>query len=866
MTEAAARFRRWVVRWVDLVRRGAAAVVLAAVTATVAIGAYVVDAVTINTDTEDMLSAELPFRQNSRALSAAFPQFSDNILVVIDGATGDLADDAARLLAARLRERPALFGDVYDPAGEPFFRRHGLLYMDTDALEALADRLAEAQPFLGALRRDPTLRGLADMLTLAIDEILVADEDPPIDVAPVLTAMAEVAEARADGRFARLSWRQLMTGGDDGRRLILIQPVLDFGSLQPAAEAIAALRGLVAELGLDEDAGVRVRLTGSAALAEEELLSVRDGLGLAAVLSLTVVVTLLLFGLGSPRLALAIVATLLAGLVWTAGFAVAALDSLNLISVAFAVLFIGLSVDFGIHFGLRYKEAVDRGADHRKGLAAAAKGSGGALTLCAVAAAIGFFAFLPTDYKGLAELGLIAGTGMVIALITNTTVLPAMLTLMPLRPSAHRHREPAWRGARQVIGARAVPIAWGALAVAAAAAVTVPQARFDFDPLNLKDPETESVSTLFDLMADPETSPYTITVLAGDMAAAEDMARRLEDLGPVDGVRTIGDYVPANQDGKLDIIGTMALYLAPALAAPPKEPPDMAARRAALDRLRDRLVRLAAGQGAMAAARRLADALPAAPTDEVLRDLETGLLAGLPGRLDALVEALEAGPVTVDDLPAGLRERHVATDGRVRVQVFPRDDLRDPDALRRFVEAVRTQAPAATGSPVIILEAGRAVVRAFVQAAALALALIAVLLAALMRRPRDVLLVFAPLGLAALLTVAVSVLVGLPFNFANVIVLPLLFGLGVASGIHLVARERGEGDTGRVLRTSTPRAVVLSALTTIGSFGSMALSSHPGTSSMGVLLTAAIGLTLACTLTVLPALMVLWPRVPAGDR
>ena len=400
---AASSYRRLLVGWVDWVRRSALGVIPVAVAVTVAAVWFTATHMGINTDTTDMLSPDLEFRRHSRALSEAFPQLSDNLLVVIDGDNPDLANDAAELLGERLRRQPELFGGVFDPAGDPFFRKNGLLYLDVDELTELADRLAGAQPFLGALWRDPSLGGLFEMLGLILDE--AAKGDAPMEVDGVLDAVAEVAEARAEGRFARLSWRELMMGRpakkSERRRLVLIQPTLDFGSLQPASDAMEALRGMVRELRLTPENGVSVRLTGSAALAQEELKSVEEGMGLAAVLSLCLVVGLLLVGLRSLRLAGAILVTLVMGLIWTAAFAVLAVGQLNLISVAFAVLFIGLSVDFGIHFGLRYKEAIDGGKVNEVALREAAEGVGGALTLCAVAAAIGFFSFLPTDYLGL---------------------------------------------------------------------------------------------------------------------------------------------------------------------------------------------------------------------------------------------------------------------------------------------------------------------------------------------------------------------------------------------------------------------------------------------------------------------------------
>ncbi|MBT3360142.1 MAG: MMPL family transporter [Rhodospirillales bacterium] len=863
--------RRVVVGWVDLMRRFAVAASIIAVCATIWTGYFVVQNVSINTDTEDMLSADLPFRVNSRALSEAFPQFSDNILVVIDGQTPDVADDAAMALGEAMRAMPGQFGDVYDLAGHPFFRQNGLLYLDVDELYELSDRLAEAQPFLGTLWRDPSLRGLLDMLGLAIDELL-KDEggEAPIEIDRVLNAMSATLEAQKEGRFDRLSWQRLMMEAEDDegpyRRFILIQPALDFGSLQPAEDAIDALRALAMDIHLTTENGVRVRLTGSAAMAQEELKSVEQGMGLAALLSFVLVVALLLTGFRSIKLAAATLATLVMGLVWTAGFAVAAVGQLNLISVAFAVLFIGLSVDFGIHFGLRYKEAVDHGGDHANALGEAARSVGGALTLCAVAAAIGFFSFLPTAYRGLAELGLIAGAGMFIALFSNLSVLPALISLAPIRPGTSKPRRVGIS-----IGANARVVLWGALALGVAAALLLPKARFDFDPLNLKDRNTESVATYFDLIEGQHTGPYSVTVLAENLLLAGELAKKVNVLDEVDETATLADYVPSDQDEKLDIIGTMALFIAPALAnenttaAPPADQ-NRAALIAALDRLK-RLAKMRPDRTAGGAAARLETALEAlggARADEAaIGEMQDRLVSSLPARLAHLRSSLDAEPVNLDSLPEGLRTREIAADGRARLEIYPREDLTDREALKRFVAAVRKVAPDATGGPIVILEAGDAVVEAFRDAALIALGGITILLALVLRNVRDTLFVFSPLLLATLLTVACSVLFNLPFNFANVIVLPLLFGLGVANGIHVVSRARDDaaddGSGGGVFATSTPRAVVFSALTTVGSFGSIALSSHPGTASMGILLTIAISLTLVCTLVLLPALMARWP-------
>jgi uncharacterized protein len=850
--------------WVGFVYSRARPVLLLSLALTLLAGWYAATGLGINTSNNDMLSADLPFRQDSIRYDEAFAQLKSNIVIVIDGTSVDQADDAADRLSVALRQRPKLFHTIFDPAGMAFFQQNGLLFLNEDELSEMVDRLAGAQAFLGTLWRDPSLRGLFGVLGLALEN--VDKSTPPAALGRVLEGVAATAEAQQTGKPAVLSWRELIEGKGSGagknRRVILVQPALDQTSLQPAADAIATIRSLAIELGLTAANGLRVRLTGSAALEEEELESVATGMGLAGLISAALVLVLLGWCLRSPRLVAAMLATLVIGLIWTAGFATLTVGRLNLISVAFAVLFVGLSVDFGIHFALRLREEIDSGIAVEAGFVNTGRGVGGALALCAIAAAIAFYSFLPTDYVGLAELGVIAGSGMFIALIANLTVLPALIAVFPpvarsLPPAELAGTRAGWvvRFARPIVAASVV--------LAAGAASLIPSARFDFDPLNLRDTATESVSTLFDLMESEAGGPYSIDILVDSREKARSLTKRLEVLPLVKSVISAEQFVPGGQETKLAILDSAALLILPSLSGKKLSPPDAAERRGSIGKFRKSLDSyMSSGAGpSRAEAKRLAAALDGIGTaPSSLTDLERRLLATLPGRLAALKDAFNAGPVTFENIPGILLRRYVADDGTIRLEIFPKDDVRDPAALRRFVAAVRTVAPRATGSPVIIVEAGRAVIGAFAEAATISVIVIGLLVWVILQRLRDVALVFAPLALAALLTVAASALTGLAFNFANVIVLPLLFGLGVASAIHLVLRERAGSGLAGLFGTSTPRAVVFSALTTIGSFASIALSSHPGTSSMGVLLALAITLSLLCTLVVLPALMALTAR------
>lgn len=847
--------------WIGFITKNAVAATVLIGLATAGIGYYAASLIGVNTNTEDMLSPDLGFRQNAKAMDKAFPQFDDNLVIVLDGANADLVADAAKMLTARLAKSPEIYGDVFDPKGLAFFAKNGFLYLSQAELESLVARLNDAQPFIGRLWNDPTLPGLFATLRLVLEESAKASVGQDIAALDgVLKASEAVIRAQIRGQRKSLSWRNLISGEDapDGNifRAIILKPHLDYGSLQPGGDVIDRLRSLFAELQLEENYQLRARLTGSVALKYEELESVVDGLGLAGILSFSLVIALLVWGLKNLKLAGAVLVTLVAGLFWTAGFAALAVGTLNLISVAFAVLFIGLSVDFGIHYTLRYSEALERGASAGNALVEAGGDVGGALILSAVAAALGFLAFVPTDYIGLAELGIIAGGGMFIALAANLTLLPALLMLAPVagisggRAGGHKGGYRWTRPLGLVIGAG------GLIGL-----VLIPQVRFDFDPLNLKDRQSESVASLFNLMRADGGGPYKIEILAGDVAKAEKLAGALGKLPSVKSAISVSDLVPKDQEIKLEIAETLGFTLAPSLSLEPERTRSSHKDRLAAFRdFRDFLEKAGSTEGTRSLSAAIADfAAKFQGEPDKLLELEARLTRTLVNRLVELRQALDASAIDIGSLPAALKSRQIAEDGRAMVTVKPKSDLTVRARLAEFVAEVRVVAPRAAGSPVTILEAGRVVIEAFIQAALWAFIAIALLVIALMRSLREVLLIFAPLLVAASLTMAVSVLADLPFNFANVIVLPLLFGLGIASAIHIVMREKSASADMGAMATSTPRAVVFSALTTIGSFASISLSGHPGTASMGVLLTIAITLTLVSTLTVLPALMAVFP-------
>ena len=848
---------RLAVALVEASRRHAWAVLVAGLALAGASGWYAARNAAIDTDTANLLSPDLSWRQAEIAYDAAFPRGKDVLLVVVDGPTADAADDAAEALAARMAARPDLFLTVSRPDGGAYFARNGLLYLPVPEVQGITEQLIAAQPLIGELAVDPGLRGLMSALGL-VAEGIARGEASLSDLDRPAAAIADSVTRTARGDVAPLSWQTLMTGRAPGpgetRKFILAQPKLDFSQLEPGAAASDAIRAAAGELGLDATKGISVRLTGSVPLADEELASVAEGTGLAGVLSIVLVLVLLFLGVRSGRLVLAIMGTTLVGLVMTGAFAIAALGTLNMLSVAFAVLFLGLAVDFGIQFSVRLRDERFSITAFDAALRATAARVGGPLLLAAAATAIGFLSFLPTDYRGISELGLISGVGMGIAVLLTLTLLPAMLTL--LRPKGES--EPvgfAWaepvdaflvRRRRLVLGASAL-VALGCAALAT-------QLRFDFNPLNLKDPATESMSTLIDMMENPDTTPNTLDVVAPDLPAAEALAKRLQALPEVRQTVNLMGFVPDDQDAKLALIADAGMLLGPTLSPPTvREPATRDEARAAVVRTRDRIAALSPRDGSPAAALVAALDKVAKADDAAFDRFASALTGGLSRRLDALRLSLEAGPVTVETLPADLRETWLAADGRARIQVFPKGDADDNEVLKRFVAAVRTLAPDAVGAPVSIQQSSATIIGAFATAMILALVAIMLLLAIVLRHVVDVLLVLAPLALAALLTAGIAVVAGIEINFANIVALPLMLGIGVAFDIYFVMNWR-VGITGP-LQSATARAVLFSAGTTVAAFGSLAISSHPGTSGMGVLLTLSLAMTLAATLIFLPSLL-----------
>ena len=850
-----------VARIVGASTRFAWVVILVSLIAAVLAGLYISRHIAITTDSSQLLSEKLPWRQQEIRLNAEFPQRTDRIIAVIDAATPEAADAAAAALTAALEKETSLIRTATRPDGGAFFAREGILFRSVEEVRSDADALIKAQPFLGTLAADPSMRGILAAISQSIEGVRVKRATLE-DLQPAVAAIADALQELQDGRPAAFSWRKLITGkppiASELRRFVNIQPTLDYGDLQPGGKATNAIRATVAKLGLTPENGVRVRLTGGVALADEEFATVADGAALNGLVTLLVVLLILWLALRQARIIVAVLVNLAVGLAFTAAVGLMLVGRLNLISVAFAVLFVGLGVDFGIQFSVRYRGERHLHDNLVEALHATARGVAAPLLLAAASIAAAFYSFLPTAYVGLSELGLIAGTGMIIAFATTITLLPALLSV--LKP--HGERAPVgWAFLAPLDHFLEVQRNWVVGLTLAAVLLAAPLLRdltFDFNPLNLRSKSVESVSTLLDLMRDPDTGTNTIEILQSDLAKAAALAGKLKALPEVAHARTLESFVPNEQDAKLAILDDANFFLSNTLNPEPVAPaPTPTETVAALEKTAGDLSSAAGTTDSLAAAdaRRLAvllSSLAKAPGPQ-RAEAERVFVAPLLSTLEQVRDLLAAGPVTIGDLPPYLESAWVSSDGVARIEVAPSGDAQDNAVLRRFVDAVRGLAPDAVGAPIFIIEAGKTVVKAFLQAAAFSLVAIALILYLALRRWTDVALTLVPLMVAIVATLEICVAIDLKLNFANIIALPLLLGVGVAFKIYYVMAWRA-GER-HFLQSSLTRAVFFSACTTATAFGSLWLSHHPGTSSMGKLMTLCLATTLSAAVLFQPALL-----------
>jgi uncharacterized protein len=840
--------------------RFASLVVLVSLALAIGAGFYTARNFSINTDINTLISPDLDWRKRDNQFEQAFDR-ERLILAVVEAPTPELASSAAKALADKLAGDKTNFEAVTPLGSGEFFEKNGLLFLPVEEVGKVAGQLESAAPLIEIMAGDPSIRGLTGALETGLagikrGQVKLDNTERPFNL------IAQTVENVLSKGTATFSWRELVSDKPltdaDKRAFIEFKPVLDYQALEPGKTATDAIRQAAKELNFAGEYSARVRLTGPVPMANEEYATVQDGAITNGIVTTVIVLIILWLALHSAKIIFAVFVNLFVGLTITTAVGLAMVGSLNLLSVAFAVLFIGLGVDFGIQFSVRYRSERFKNDNLTMALEEAARRAAVPLSLAAMATAAGFLCFLPTDYKGIAELGKIAGAGMLVAFLTSITTLPALLDLLnppgESEPVGYAFLAPV----DHFLEKHRVIIITGTLLVAVAGLPLLYFMKFDFNPINLRNKNAESIATFLDLRKDPNTGANAINVMTNSEDDAKKIEAKLEKVPEVLRVMSLDSFVPEDQPAKLKLIAQAARVVGPALNpdqvdAAPSDAENVDALKGTVESLR-KTAGDGKGPGAVAA-KRLADGLSKlASSDQATRDKAQNIFVNpLKVVFGQLKNTLQAGPVTLKTLPPELVDGWKTKEGLMRVEALPKGDPNDNDNLRRFADAVLAAEPTAIGGPVSILKSGDTVVRAFVHAGIWALLVISFLLWLALRRVTDVLLTLVPLLVAGAVTLEICVLIGLPLNFANIVALPLLLGIGVAFKIYYVTAWRS-GRT-NLLQTSLTRAIFFSALTTATAFGSLWLSSHPGTASMGKLLALSLVTTLAAVLLFQPALM-----------
>src|SRR5713226_3233095 len=530
-----------IVTIVDFCTRYAAQIIGIAALFGLVAGIYAAGHFAIDTDVNKLISKELPWRQREVAFEKSFPPKEETILAIIDAPTSELATQATAAVIQKLSDQKDHFHSILEAGGGPFFQKNALLFLPTEEVVALTKKLGEGRPVIQTLAQDSNLRGLTTALNYGLIGARM-NQYTLDDLAGTLNMVSDTLDQVVAGRPASFSWRAMLNGrppnATERRRFVEIRPVLDYTALTPGQKSTDAIRKAAVDLNIAGQYGARLRLTGPVPIADEEYATVQEGAFVNTAGTILVVGLSITFAVG-----------------------LALVGALNLISVAFAVLFIGLGVDFGIQFSVRYRAERHEVDNLHQALVNTASHVGAPLTLAAAATAAGFLSFLPTDYKGLSELGLLAGLGMIIAFLTSVTLIPALLTVLrppgelkemgferlaPLDRFMERHRIPVIVGTGLVVAAGLPLLYW---------------LQFDFNPLNLRSAKVESVMTFLELRSDPNIGASSIFVLAPNQETVNTAVEKLSKLPEVASVKTIDSFIPGDQQPKLAAIRQLATVL-----------------------------------------------------------------------------------------------------------------------------------------------------------------------------------------------------------------------------------------------------------------------------------------------------------------
>jgi uncharacterized protein len=892
-------------------------VLLCAVVLSIASVVYTRARLEFHTGQDDLITPNSRASRNYLAYTREFPDLDGLIIVVRAAPDPSRAEHFADALAARLNADHANVKAVFYKIDAGAFADRAMLYMSPADLDALAQKLRAAFPMLGGYAADPSLAGFFAMVNAGIDRQLraemraqsrgastgatgrrirraqgpssralpggpssvpsAAQPSRPFDTGPIDAVLHGMLADAGGARYVS-PWASMMQAGgpesalghgylvsDNGKYLLL--QVAPGDGVKNGPDPTDAIESDLKAVGAAFP-GVMAGMTGGPALAHAEEKTTAHDIALASMIAIGSNVLLLVIPFTALIEPLFAVLALLAGVAWSFGFTTLAIGHLNLLSAVFTSVLAGIGINFPIHLMARYDEARRQGASSAQAVELAVVNTGTGVFASACIMALAFLTPVFTDFRGIAELGIVSAAGLFLCLVSALLIFPALVVLRDrYRPTRARPQLALQARASLLEGAFRRPafIVAGALALAVGLFQLTGRVHFDQNLLKLQAEQTEAVKFENLLLKDSGRSSWFAVSLAPSIEAGDARAAAFRKLPEVSDVETISTYIPDDQAAKLKTLHALSAMLAPIKIAPLAGGGDSARLALELRQLAGRLAQIAPADtsGAVASTASLAETalnrLKSEPT--AFADYEASTNADLRARLAELKRDLTPTAVTAANLPKVVRDRFIGKSGRFLVQIYPRGDVWEDAALGRFISALQTVDRDVTGPPVQTYNIATVMRRGYEHAALLALLAVFVFVFADFRNLRDTALATVPLLFGGAWMLEAMGWMGWEFNLANLFAVPILIGTGIDNGVNMLYRWREERDkSALILSKAVGKSVTISSLTTIAGFAALIPAEHRGISSLGWVLSLGVTLILVATLVVLPAMFELAGR------
>lgn len=857
---------------------------------------YTVERLQFSTSRNDLVGADKKYHHNFLEFKKEFGA-QDDLVAVVESEDQEKNRQFVERLGARLDAETNLFSDVFYKGDLKVLGRKALMFLDEPMLKELHSTLSDFQPFL---QRFGTASNLNSLFRLVNAQFVAArpeqnaENEAMVKALPALTRIVSQASDALDrpGTPPSPGLAVLFGGGPEteqsqyitfaSNRIYLVTARALREDLN--GDAVDRLRTLVRQTQA-EVPGLNVAITGEPVLELDEMNQSQTDTTVATIVSFVLVALIFIYGYSESGRPIKATLCLLPGLAYTMGFTTFAVGHLNILTITFAPILIGLAIDFGVHLITRYEEELRRGHTEHEAMEIAMVNTGlGIFTGCVTTSAA-FLAMGATNFRGIQEMGIISGGGLIVCLIPMITMLPVLL--LRGRQNVLDHAAPPQVDHRARIERVWLDRPWTVLGLTVVSVVVclqqLPKVRFDYNLLNMQSKGLPAVVFEKKLIDSANKSVLFGAVVADSLEEAMRMEGILTNLPTVGSVESMSRFLGIDQSGKLeeirgikqevnriqfaemdlDPVGVKPLGETLTFTQGYLEWAGNTVKKDGDEKLYQELrsLRTTLHEFVRKMHRNETEA------SGKLAKFQQALFRDVQETFQALRHQEDTGPVRAEDLPATFRSRFIGQTGKFLLQVYPKADVWQRENQEKFVQELRhaldpkqSNHPIITGTPVQLLEYTSLLVRSYMEAAGYALATIAVLVFIHFRSLAAVGLSLLPVLIGTLWTVGLMVWLGLPFNPANIMTLPLVVGVGVTNGIHILNRF-SEEHSPSILARSTGKAVVVSALTTVAGFGSLVLADHQGIKSLGMIMAVGTAACMAAALTCLPALLFILGRL-----